>query len=78
MNTRKYIDKLDGKLNTVVKDPANRNSFVLETFVKFGAPEQILYENKPHIGTDVLIMKKIVIIQNLLQKNKQCKMQNFL
>ena len=44
----------DGKLNTVVKDPANRNSFVLETFVKFGAPEQILYENKPHIGTDIL------------------------
>ena len=44
----------DGKLNTVVKDPANRNLFVLETFVRFGAPEQILYENKPHIGTDIL------------------------
>lgn len=44
----------DGKLNTVVKDPANRNHFVLETFVRFGAPEQILYENKPHIGTDIL------------------------
>lgn len=44
----------DGKLNTVVKDPANRNAFVLETFVRFGAPEEILYENKPHIGTDIL------------------------
>lgn len=44
----------DGKLNTVVKDPANRNQFVLETFVRFGAPEHILYENKPHIGTDIL------------------------
>lgn len=44
----------DGKLNTVVKDPANRNFFVLETFVRFGAPEEILYENKPHIGTDIL------------------------
>ena len=44
----------DGKLNTVVKDPFNRNLFVLETFVRFGAPEQILYENKPHIGTDIL------------------------
>lgn len=44
----------DGKLNTLVKDPAGRNRFVLETFVKFGAPEHILYENKPHIGTDVL------------------------
>lgn len=44
----------DGKLNTVVKDPSNRNLFVLETFVRFGAPEAILYENKPHIGTDIL------------------------
>ena len=44
----------DGKLNTVVKDPSGRNRFVLETFVKFGAPASILYENKPHIGTDIL------------------------
>ena len=44
----------DGKLNTVVKDPANRNHFVLETFVRFGAPEHIMFENKPHIGTDIL------------------------
>ena len=44
----------DGKLNTVVKDPMKRNAFVLETLVKFGAPEAILYENKPHIGTDIL------------------------
>lgn len=51
----------DGKLNTLVKDPSGRNRFVLETFVKFGAPEQILYENKPHIGTDVLsdVVKKM-------------------
>lgn len=44
----------DGKLNTVVKDPSGRNQFVLETFVRYGAPDAILYENKPHIGTDVL------------------------
>lgn len=44
----------DGKLNTVVKDPIGRNLFVLETFVKFGAQEEILYDSKPHIGTDVL------------------------
>ena len=44
----------DGKLNTVVKDPSGRNQFVLETFVHYGAPEEITYENKPHIGTDVL------------------------
>lgn len=45
----------DGKLNTLVKDVLGRNQFVLETFVKFGAPEAILYENKPHIGTDILV-----------------------
>lgn len=44
----------DGKLNTLVKDTFGRNQFVLETFVKFGAPEKITYENKPHIGTDIL------------------------
>ena len=44
----------DGKLNTLVKDKTGRNRFVLETFVKFGAPEDILYTGKPHIGTDVL------------------------
>lgn len=45
----------DGKLNTLVKDPYGRNRFVLETFVKFGADSSILYVNKPHIGTDMLI-----------------------
>ena len=44
----------DGKLNTLVKDPVGRNRFVLETLVRFGAPEHILYEHKPHIGTDIL------------------------
>ena len=44
----------DGKLNTLVKDKYGRNLEVLKTFVKFGAKESILYEAKPHIGTDVL------------------------
>lgn len=44
----------DGKLNTLVKDRTGRNGEVLETFVKFGAKEEIRYVNKPHIGTDVL------------------------
>ena len=42
----------DGKLNTGIKD--ERISFVLEAFVNNGAPEEILYEAKPHIGTDKL------------------------
>lgn len=45
----------DGKLNTLVKDADGRNRYVLETFVRFGASGEILWEQKPHIGTDVLI-----------------------
>ena len=44
----------DGKLNTLVKDPAGRGRKVLEIFVKHGAPKEICYEAKPHIGTDRL------------------------
>lgn len=44
----------DGKLNTLVKDKYGRNKEVLRLFVQFGAPAEILYESKPHIGTDVL------------------------
>src|SRR5699024_3034709 len=44
----------DGKLNTMVKDTNFRNREVLEIFVKSGAPEEIRYDSKPHIGTDVL------------------------
>jgi uncharacterized FAD-dependent dehydrogenase len=42
----------DGKLNTGTKDPRIRK--VLEEFVSAGAPREILYEAKPHIGTDRL------------------------
>ena len=45
----------DGKLNTQVKDKYGRIRFVLEEFVKHGAPEEILYDNKPHVGTDLLV-----------------------
>lgn len=44
----------DGKLNTLVKDSSGRNRKVLEIFVEAGADKEILYVNKPHIGTDVL------------------------
>lgn len=44
----------DGKLNTLVKDPLMRNRLVLEIFCEFGADPSILYDSKPHIGTDVL------------------------
>ena len=43
----------DGKLNTGIKSPHIRH--VLEAFVEAGAPEDILADAKPHIGTDLLV-----------------------
>lgn len=42
----------DGKLTTRIKDLRCRKVFA--ELVKYGAPEEILYKNKPHIGTDIL------------------------
>ncbi len=42
----------DGKLNTQTNSPLNRE--VLDLFVRFGAPEEISYLGKPHIGSDRL------------------------
>lgn len=42
----------DGKLNTGTKNPAHR--LILKTFVKAGAPRDILWDAKPHIGSDIL------------------------
>ncbi len=49
----------DGKLTTNIHDP--RCAHVLETFVKAGAPEELLWQAKPHIGTDLLpgVIQKI-------------------
>jgi hypothetical protein len=44
----------DGKLSTSVNDEAGRNSRILDEFVAAGAPAEILYASKPHIGTDNL------------------------
>ncbi len=42
----------DGKLTTGTHDP--RLTHVMETFVAAGAPEDILWQHKPHVGTDLL------------------------
>lgn len=42
----------DGKLTTRVTHP--RLHEIAQYFVEFGAPEEILYKHKPHVGTDVL------------------------
>ena len=49
----------DGKLNTGVNNP--RIGWILSQFVKFGARDNILYDAKPHVGTDVLL----TVVQNL-------------
>lgn len=53
----------DGKLNTLIKDSSCYIRKVYESFVECGANEDILYVNKPHIGTDVL-RKVLVNIRN--------------
>ena len=52
----------DGKLNTGVNNV--RIGWILEQFVKAGAREDILYDAKPHVGTDVLL----TVVQNIRQR----------
>ena len=52
----------DGKLNTGVNNP--RIGWILEQFVKAGARENILFDAKPHVGTDVLL----TVVQNIRQR----------
>lgn len=42
----------DGKLNTGIRD--SRCGWVLERLVEFGAPDEVRYMARPHIGTDLL------------------------
>ena len=56
----------DGKLNTLVKDKAFRGKKVFEIFVENGAPKEIMYLSKPHIGTDILRKVIISIRQKIL------------
>ena len=52
----------DGKLNTGVNNV--RIGWILEQFVKAGAREDILYDAKPHVGTDVLLN----VVQNIRRR----------
>lgn len=53
----------DGKLNTLVKHNSSQKK-VFQVFVECGADESIMYDAKPHIGTDVLE----IVIKNLRKK----------
>ncbi|MCP4050001.1 MAG: hypothetical protein GY730_04775 [bacterium] len=56
----------DGKLHTQVNNSLNK--YIKKKLVLFGAPDEILFESKPHIGTDKLIsvLKKV---RSYLEKN---------
>ena len=58
----------DGKLKTSIKDRNNIIREILKIFVKFGAKEDILYDNNPHIGTDIL-REVIINMRNYLMKH---------
>ena len=70
----------DGKLNTGIKSPFIRK--VLLEFVEAGAPEEILYSAKPHVGTDRLG----VMVKNIRKKIEHlggevrlmCKLENLI
>lgn len=79
----------DGKLNTLVKDKENRMREIFKIFVECGAPKDIMYDNKPHIGTDILrqvivnLRKKIIsfggeihynsLFQDIIYKDNKIK-----
>lgn len=55
----------DGKLVTRINDPLT--NYVLDRFVEFGAPEEIRYIAKPHVGTDVLSVVVDRIIDRIVE-----------
>ena len=68
----------DGKLNTVIKDKSGRRTAVLKTFVEFGADPSILYVNKPHIGTDVLLTVVKYIRNDIIRLGGEVRIEQLL
>lgn len=60
----------DGKLTTRIGDPRCR--LVLQTFVQAGAPAEIMYRSKPHIGTDILR----TAVRNIREEIKKIRWRN--
>ena len=57
----------DGKLYSQIKDPKHYGRKVLSEFVKAGAPEEILYVSKPHIGT----FRLVKMVENIRHEIEQ-------
>ena len=66
----------DGKLNTLVKDSFGRNKEVLKRFVEAGAGEEIIYQQKPHLGTDVLIGIVQTLRRQIVEMGGQFRFRN--
>ena len=64
----------DGKLNTGTHD--KRIRWVLEQFAAHGAPEHIVYDAKPHIGTDVLVDVVRAIREDVIALGGEVRFQN--
>lgn len=64
----------DGKLTTGINDP--RITHVFQTFAAHGAPEDILFSHKPHIGTDVLRTVVRSIRQELLTLGAEIRFEH--
>ncbi len=67
----------DGKLNTLVKDQFGRNKKVLDVFVEAGAPKEITYINKPHIGTDILTEVVKNMREKIISKGGEVRFNSF-
>ena len=57
----------DGKLNTLTQDKDGLNARVLQAFVDAGADESILYDARPHIGTDRMISVVINLRNRIME-----------
>lgn len=64
----------DGKLNTGTKDLRHR--WILEELVRCGAPESILTDAKPHVGTDMLHIALQNLRQELLSLGAQVRIEH--
>ena len=68
----------DGKLNTLVKDKEFIGKKVFEIFVENGAPKEIMYQSKPHIGTDILRDVIINMRNKIISKGGEFKYNTLL
>ncbi|MBC8377620.1 MAG: FAD-dependent monooxygenase, partial [Planctomycetes bacterium] len=68
----------DGKLTTQIKDKHNRVRKVLDEFVAAGAPDEILYQAKPHIGTDNLVRVVKHIREKIIELGGQVRFETML